>query len=153
MSITAGPVEELVTAAVLMRLSSPGLTAAMAGRAADDTRAAALAEQAKTDQAQLEELATLYADRSITAAEWLTARKPIEARMKDARRQLAQLTRTDALASIDPTDPDLAATFAALPLTRQHAIIAAVLDHARVLPGKAGAHRVDPARVQPVWRV
>ena len=41
----------------------------------------------------------------------------------------------------------------ALELERQHAIIATVLDHVVILPGKLGVHSVDPARVEPVWRL
>lgn len=153
MSIAADGVEQLVMEAVLLRLSGPDLAQAMAGRAADDTQAAGLAEQLEQDRSQLAELAAMFASREITAAEWRPARDIIQARMKDTSRHLAQLTHTDALTSIDTTDPELAARFAELPLTRQHAIVAAVLDHARVLPGSPGARRVDPSRIEPLWRV
>jgi hypothetical protein len=40
-----------------------------------------------------------------------------------------------------------------LPHTRQHAIVAAVLDHVVVGPGRRGYNRFDPSGLSPVWRV
>lgn len=74
-------VEALVTDAALYRLDTPELAAAIAGRQRADETSAALSESIAADSAQLDELAALYAARQITAPEWLTARKPIEARL------------------------------------------------------------------------
>jgi hypothetical protein len=38
-------------------------------------------------------------------------------------------------------------------LTRQQQIVAAVLDHVDVGPGRRGFNRFDPSRLAPVWRV
>jgi site-specific DNA recombinase len=40
-----------------------------------------------------------------------------------------------------------------LSLSRQAAIIAAVLDHAVIEAGQLGARSLDPSRVRAVWRV
>ena len=43
--------------------------------------------------------------------------------------------------------------WADLPLSRQRAILTAVLDHAVIKPGRPGLNRFDPSRVKPVWCV
>jgi hypothetical protein len=40
-----------------------------------------------------------------------------------------------------------------LPLTRQRAIVAAVLAHVVVKPGRRGYNRFDASRFEPVWRI
>jgi len=40
-----------------------------------------------------------------------------------------------------------------LPLTRQRAIVAAILDHVVVGSGRRGYNRFDPDRLNPVWRI
>ena len=151
--IQAEPVEQLVTAGVLMRLNSPAFADAMAGRMADDQQATQLAAQINTDQAKLSEFATMLAEGEMSRAEWRTARDVVDRRLTEARRKLATLTHSDALNGLDLSEEKLAEQFAALELERQHAIIATVLDHVVILPGKLGVHSVDPARVEPVWRL
>jgi hypothetical protein len=48
---------------------------------------------------------------------------------------------------------ELGRTWDSLNLDRQTAIIRAVLDHAVIAPGVLGARSLDPARVQPVWKL
>jgi site-specific DNA recombinase len=153
LTVVAAPLEELVTAAVLYRLDTTELADTLAGKAAADEHAAALANTLAQDRAQLDELAGLYAARSVSAREWLTARKPIEGRIADVEGRLARMTRTDALAGLVGNGEQLAKQWADLNLTRQHAIVAAVLDHAVIAPGTPGARELDPDRVDPVWRV
>jgi DNA invertase Pin-like site-specific DNA recombinase len=153
-SVVAAPVEELVAAAVLYRLDTPQLADALTGRAVDDEQAAALAEAVAADRAQLEELAALYADKTVTAREWMAARSRIETRIHDAERRLARLTRNDALAGLVGNGEQLRGQWNALNLTRQHAIVAAVLDHARIRPSTTpGIRTLDPTRVDLVWRL
>lgn len=151
--IEAEPVEELVCQGVLLRLTSPALMDAMAGRAQEETDSQALVRQINEDQDQLNELAAEYAQRHISAQEWRTAREIIDARMTANRRQLAQAARADALNTLDLANPQLAEQFASLDLSRQAEIVAAVLDHAVIGPGRPGAQTVDPNRVRPVWRL
>jgi hypothetical protein len=86
-------------------------------------------------------------------AQFRTAKDIVDHRMNEARRELATLTHSDALSGLDLTGNMLADQFAELELERQHAIIATVLDHVQILPGTLGVHSVDPARVEPVWRL
>ena len=153
LTVTADPLERLLAAAVLYRLDTPELADALAGKATKDAQTAAVAERLAADMEQQDELAKAYAARQITLREWMTARAPIEARIGDAERRLARATRTDALAGLVGNGDALRAQWAVLNLSRQHAIVRAVLDHAVIGPGTSGARTLDPARVQPVWRI
>ena len=142
----------MIARAVLHRLDSPDLAAALDGRAGTDAAMAGVADALAEDRAQLEELAAVYAARDITMREWLAARKAVEARICDAERRLARSTRSDALAGLPGHGSRLSTSWAGLNLTRQHAIVAAVMDRATISPG-TGSRTFDPARVQVTWRL
>ena len=152
--IEAEPVEELVTRGVLARLASPTLFDAIAGRARPDIDADKIRATLAKDQAQLTELAEMLATGEMSRQEWRTARDIIDRRVKTAQRQLAQAASVNALDyhDLSKTD-DLEAQFNELDLSRQAEIVRAVVDHVVIGPGSPGARSVDPARVQPVWRL
>ena len=151
-SVISVPVEELITDAVLYRLDTPAMADTLAGRAKADAQAAGLAEAIAADRAQLDELAGLYAQRQIAVREWMTARRPIEDRIVGTERRLARMTHSDALTGLVGNGNALRAQWDELNLSRQHAIIAAVLDHAVIAPVPRGG-RFDPRRVDPIWRL
>ncbi len=105
------------------------------------------------DRAQLEELARAYGERQITFPEFLAARKPIEARIDAGQRKVSRLTQTSAIAGYVGDGEALREGWAELPLTRQRAIVEAVLDRAVIRPAVRGRTRFDPDRVDPVWRL
>lgn len=150
-AIVAEPVEAFLVEAVLYRLDTPELAAALDGvTPPDDTGDRA---NLAADQSQLEELATAYGDRLVTFAEYLAARKPIEARIEASKRSLARLTKTEAITPYVGKATELRATWADLPLTRQRAIVASVLDRVVIRAAIPGRNRFDPGRLDPVWRV
>lgn len=153
LTVTAEPLELLIADGVLFRLDTTELADALAGRAQVDERTAAMARAITEDTQQLEELASLYAAKDITAAEWMTARNPIKARIARNEQAVSRATRSDALAGWVGNGEGLRAQWSSLNLTRQHAIVRALLDHAVVHPGTRGAHALDPARIVPVWRL
>jgi site-specific DNA recombinase len=153
LTVVAAPVEDLISRAVLLRLDSPELADALTGRAAADEHSAALALALAEDRQQQEELGGLWAAKKIDTAGWLRARGDLEARIRDTETKLARLTRSDALAGLVGNGQQLRASWAELNLTRQAAIVRAVLDHAVIAPGVLGARTLDPDRVQPVWRL
>ncbi|MFC8504138.1 recombinase family protein [Pedococcus sp. NPDC057267] len=148
--VNAEGVEELIARAVLMRLDSPQMAAALSGQSL--TGDAVWEQEAAEAQAELEELAELKGRRVISTTEWLAARAPVLARLEASRRQLTADTSSRMLHQLVGRGDTLSREWASLPLTRQQAIIATVLDHAVVGPGRRGYNRFDPARVQPVWR-
>jgi site-specific DNA recombinase len=150
----SGPrVEELIYEAVLYRLDTPELEAALTGQAQADEQTAAVSEEVAAEQAHLDELADLYANREISATDWSRARKPIEARLRSAKGRLSRLQHTTMLDGLVGNATALRSQWPTLNLNRQRAIVAAVLDHAVVGPGRRGGNRFDPDRVRPVWRL
>jgi site-specific DNA recombinase len=150
-AILAEPLETHIAESVLHRLDTPALAAALAGASMPDDTAerSALA----LDLAQLQELAGAYGERLITFPEYLAARKPIEARIEAARRQITRATGTEAIAAYVGQSGALRAEWKDLPLTRQRAVVAAVLDRAIVGRALRGRTRFDDARIEPLWRV
>jgi site-specific DNA recombinase len=150
--IAAEPVEALIAEAVLHRLDSPQLARALSGRRAAEPDAERWQAEADAEQAQLDELARLYGERQIGTNEWLKARKPIEKRLTAARKQLGKVSRTTVLDGFVGNAAALREQWASLDLTRQHAIVEAVLAHVVVGPGRRGYNRFDESRLRPVWR-
>jgi hypothetical protein len=101
----------------------------------------------------LDELTDAYAQRLVTMQEWSRAKKPIEARKIAAERKLLRLTNNDYLVGLIGAGSALRDQWAEINLTRQAAIISAVLDHVVIQPAKRKSNRLDIGRVQPVWRI
>jgi site-specific DNA recombinase len=152
-AVLAEPLEQLIAEAVLYRLDTPELAAALAGATTEDAEADAAQASLAADRTQLAELAGAYGERQITFAEYLAARKPIEARIEAGQRKVSRLTQTTAIAAHVGDAGGLRATWRNLPLTRQRAIVAAVLDRAVVGRAVRGRARFDPDRIEPVWRL
>jgi hypothetical protein len=95
----------------------------------------------------------MYGDRAIGLQEWAAARTPIDARIKDAKRHLGKLSRSASLDGFVGNAAALRDRWEGLPLHRQHAIVAAVLHHLVVDPGRRGFNGFDPSRFRPIWRV
>jgi site-specific DNA recombinase len=150
-TITAEHVEAVVGEAALFRLDSPDLLASLQGRN-EDPAAAEWQAEADRAQAQLDELATAYADQLIGLQEWLTARGAIEARREVARKKLSALNRVTALDGYLGNASELRDEWSSIPLSRQTAIIAAVLDHAVIASATPGRNTLDPSRITFVWR-
>ncbi|MCU1369973.1 MAG: integrase/recombinase [Ilumatobacteraceae bacterium] len=153
LTIVAPPVEELVTAAVLYRLDTPELAAALTGQAAEAEHTAALSEALAVDRAMLDVLAETFADGKIGVREWMAARSKIEPRIIDTERRLARRTHSDALTGWIGNSAGLQASWQDLNLTRQAAIVGAIVAHINIKPGTPGARELDPNRVGIVWKL
>ncbi len=151
-TIVADPLEAFIVEAVLHRLESPRLPDALT-RTPDDAKGADWQAEIERTQAQLNELAELWAAGEITRGEWLKARPPIEKRQTIAKKKLAALNRTTALLPFIADAARVREHWQAMTLTRQQQIVAALLDHVVVGPGRRGYNRFDPSRLQAVWRV
>lgn len=152
-SINAAGVERIVAEAVLIRLDSPELHDALAGRVHDDAAANELATEVASDTKQLEELAELWAQKHISTREWSKARTTIESRLANTQRRLSHLSGTRSIDAYIGKGAALREQWADLNLGKQVAIVKALIEHVEILPGKHGARSVDVARVRPVWRL
>ena len=151
MHVLADPLEAFIVEAVLYRLDSPELAAALRGDPSDPD---VEAMQAEIDQAQeqLEQLAGMYGRREIALTEWSAARAPVERRLSNARKELSRVSRMSALDGYVGEGAALRERWSDLNLSRQRAIVAAVLEHLVVQPGRRGYNRFDPNRFEPIWR-
>jgi site-specific DNA recombinase len=149
--ILAEPLELFIVEAVLYRIDSPELPRAMNGNRSDPEGNEWQAEIERGENKR-DELAALWAEGQISRSEWLTARRPIENRLDAARKRLAAINRTSALAPYLGRGEELRGRWAEMTLTRQQQIVAALLEHVVVGPGRRGFNRFDPSRLQPVWR-
>jgi len=155
LSTVADPVEECIMEAVLYRLDTPELAAALTGTPDVASPTARLAAERDAEQGRLNELADAYAANQITLQEWIRARKPIEARVKATDRQLAAIRKTTILDGFVGHSENLRTIWNQLPLSRQQAIVKAVLDRVVVLPSTQpqGSKRFDHERLKPIWRL
>ena len=152
-TITAAPVEQLIAEVVLTRLDTPGLAQALAGQKATDVDSAGLLEEITADREQLEELATLLADRAMTTPEWMTVRNVIEARIRRNERRLHQATDSHQLEDIIGQGDALRSKWTTLNLDRQAAIVRTLVDRVVIASGVRGVRGVDPGRIDAVWRL
>ena len=150
--INADEVERFVTKAVLHRIDSRDLQRAMERRQRAAPDAERWLKEAEAAEEQLEELGTAYGQREITMIELKAARKPIEQRLSQARKQLAKATHGGLLDSYVGHSDRLRADWDGLDLSQQHAIVAAVIDSIRVGPARKGYNRFDESRLEPVLR-
>jgi DNA invertase Pin-like site-specific DNA recombinase len=150
--INAEDVEGFVTEAVLHRLDSGELQRAIERRQRSAPDAQRWWQEAEAAQAQLDELAAAFGQRRFSMQEWMAARAPIEQRRTAARRELAKASRSNVLDRYVGNGAGLRAEWDTLDLSQQHAIVAAVLDHVVVGPGRRGYNRFDESRLTPRWR-
>lgn len=153
LTIVAGPLEEWIAEAVLMRLDSPAMEDALAGRAAADDIYAAVQVELRADEAQMQELAELWAAKTISSAEWKAAREPIEARIYNNQRQLTQLAGNHTLDGVVGQGAKLREGWESVNLSRQAAIVAAVMDFATINRTEVSTSKFNPSRVVPTWRL
>ena len=151
-TIVADPLEQFIAAGVLHRLESPRLPEAIV-RTPNGADGSEWQGEVERTQAMLDELAELWAEGAITRGEWLKARSPIEKRRTLAKKKLATLNRATALVPFIGDAKRVREQWQTMTLSRQHQIVAALLDHVIVGPARSGYNRFDESRLQPVWRV
>jgi site-specific DNA recombinase len=153
-AIVADELERFIVDAMLYSLDTPELAASLAAAPAAPEGDAAEARRALDEaHAQLEELAAAYGERQITMREFIATRAPIEKRMKQAQARAGTENRSAVLADFVVNPKALREDWGTLTLTRQRAIVAAVMDHATIAPATRGRNSFDPARVTPHWRI
>lgn len=150
-TVIADPLEQFIAAGVLHRLESPRLPEAIT-RTPNGAGGSEWQEEVDRTQAKLDELAELWAEGAITRGEWLKARGPIEKRQTLGKKKLAALNRATALVPFIGDAKRVREQWQTMTLSRQHQIVAALLDHVVVGPARRGYNRFDESRLRPVWR-
>jgi site-specific DNA recombinase len=153
MATVAEPVEALVAEAVLQRLDTPEMAAALGEVRQANAELDQLHTQVSDDEAMLDQLAGDYAAKSISHREWSAARQPIQQRIDLATRRLSRISPTHRIDEYVGRSTALRDAWTDLALTRQQAIIRIVLDHVVVNPAVKGRNTFDLARFTPIWRL
>lgn len=146
-SMMADQLEELVSAAVLLRIDTPEVIDALRPAPDDDTRR--LAADLADAEATLEDLGRLLGAGEIDPTAFRSAHDTARDRAARARDRLAA-------ASALPVDADPASLpdrWASLPLGARRAIIETLIAEVSVAKASKGGPRFDPTRVSLVWRI
>jgi hypothetical protein len=151
MAVVADELEALTVEMALQAVEGPDLARALAARNGDREDV----HQREVDEAseQLEELARVYAEQRISVSEWITARASIEERLDRAKAALSRSNGTGAIEEYIGQGSALREAWSGLPLSRQRAVLAVLLDHITIGPGRRGYNRFDPSRVAPTWKI
>ena len=153
MAINAEPTESFVVQAVLYRLDTPELADALTEARHADAETDALATSLAEDQAMLTQIAQDYASKTISHDAWLAAQRPIQARIDATKRRLSRVSHTGRIDEYAGRSGALGEAWADLPLSRQQAIVRAVVDHVVVNPAVQGRNRFDSGRLGLIWRL
>ena len=147
--ITAEDVELFVTEAVIHRLDSGAMQRTLERRQRKQPDAQRWLAEMEQAQAQLVELAAAYGNRDLSMEEMRAARKPIEQRLSNARKQLTKVSRSSVIDRYIGNGAGLEAEWDSLDLSQQHAILATVVDSVLVGPARRGYNRFDESRLTP----
>jgi DNA invertase Pin-like site-specific DNA recombinase len=153
-SVSAEPVEKIISDAVVQALCDPAFLKRLGGGSgpAEEEQRQAVAEC----EASLEELSKdFYVDKMITRAEFVAARDVLVPRLDAARAELAKITKHQPSALLRGLD-DLQAQWKTLGLDRRRALIELCIESVTIASahGRSRAGYFDASRVQyPVWRV
>jgi site-specific DNA recombinase len=144
----AAPIEALICEALFVAVESPQWDELADQPADDPTRE--LHEQLARDQGLLDRLEDKVAQELIRPEAARRNRAEIERRMDVARDRLGRLGDARIAARVPRNLRDV---WPNLSLDRRRSILAAVLNRVTVHPQGAGTRTLDPATVDPAWRV
>lgn len=151
-SILADSLEEFLAESVFHAVDTPAVSRGLRA-AGPDKAGSGLASSIADDEAQLQELATMWAKKAITLAEFLSARKVIEDRLRGQRAQFARRDQHSVLRDLVGHGNQLRKDWPSLNLDQRRAIIGAVLDRVNIKPAPAtGRNFFQRERVSPVWK-
>lgn len=148
LSRSGQPVDELVRAVVVGRLSRPDALDLFT----DDQRpdVAKLRGEASTLRRRLDDVATEFADGELTASQLRTITDRLKGRLSKAETAMISASRAPVLADLLSEGGDVGARFDALSLDRRRAVISTLVT-VTILPVNRG-RGFDPSSVQIEWK-
>ncbi|MDQ6837552.1 MAG: zinc ribbon domain-containing protein, partial [Actinomycetota bacterium] len=150
--IASGPLDDLITEAVLLRLDGPELADAIARRSEAAHGSVELERAIAEDEAALEELTRdRYVERTLTPSMFAAARDPLEQRLAEARAALAAVTLTSTVEL--PRGGILRRQWPELDLEQRRAVLGQIVDRIIIAPTTRADNRFNPARVDVIWKV
>jgi hypothetical protein len=154
-AVTADRADDAVRDLVLARLDSPALAE---GAGPTDRRTSA--HQADVRRAvsalaghrqRLDDLADMWASGEISRAEWLSLKRKVGGRAKEAEAEAERLGRVDAFRALAGTGRTLRRTWPAMTVDEQRAVLRAALARVVVLAAEPPKQVFRPERLQPTW--
>lgn len=150
--IASGPLDDLITDAVLLRLDGPELAEAIARRVEAAHESADIERAIAEDEAALEELTRdRYVERALTPAMFAAARNPLERRLAEARTALAAVTLTSTVEL--PMGGVLRQQWPDLDLEQRRAVLGQIVDRIIIAATTRADNCFNPKRVDVVWKV
>ena len=150
--IVAEPLEAMVRDAVLERLDSAEMLAAIEAHNRQTVEAVDL-DALHADEQALEQLARdYYTDRLIGRAEYLAARDGLEQRIEDARKRVARTNGSGKVGELAGFGAQLRAAWDGEELDWRRQVVGTIVDRVVVAPGRRGPNRFDASRVTIQWR-
>jgi len=143
-------VDDLVAQVIARRLARPDAVDLLRGT--DDGRLTLLREQISAVRARLDTAADDYADGAVTSEQLRRITARLRPSLEDLERQAAQVAgpAPEVLADL-AGHADALALWQASPVTRQRAILGALIERVVILPTRKGAG-FDPASVKVEWK-
>jgi site-specific DNA recombinase len=143
LSVAAEPRDDLVIRVVVGRLAAPDAARLLV--ADDGVDVAALREEAAALRTRLTELADLFADGTITAAQLARGTDRARARLAVIEQEMAAAGGVSVVGELI-TAPDVSAAWEEMDLDQRRAVIGALVTITLLSPGQ-GARRFDPQTV------
>jgi DNA invertase Pin-like site-specific DNA recombinase len=148
-TIASSRLDGMVVAGILDTLAETPLGKHRADRESKDSQR--LVAEIAEDEAMLQDLADDWGAKRLSRREWLAARAPIDARLRENQTALRALGHGQAAV---PGDLVVTAeTWDGLPLEKQQAVARLLIDSITVKPiGQSGGRGFRPERVQIEWK-
>jgi site-specific DNA recombinase len=152
-AITADRADEAILDLVLAHLDSEDFVASVARPSEpDDEGTAQVVSELAAHRLRLQELADLWAAGEIDRAEWLSLRRNIAERAREAEEKLARSEEFQALRRLAGTGSAVRRAWPELTSDERREILHAAVDHIVVLPAEPGRHVFRPERLRTVWK-
>jgi DNA invertase Pin-like site-specific DNA recombinase len=146
-AVSALHAEDTVAALIVGYLGRPDVLASLASAVSSEAARKAR-EDAASDEAQLKELASMWGGKAITTAEYLSARRVIEDRLKTWQ-GIARATAPESVRTL--MAGDIEARWESYDAKQRREVARIVFpDGITVEPGRRGFNRFDADRLQPV---
>lgn len=154
-AVTADHADDAVRDMVLARLDSTELAGLAASRArpasAHQTSVRQTVRALAAHRQRLDDLDDMWASGEISRAEWLSLKRNVGGRTKEAEAEVARLARVDSLEALAGTGHELRAQWPAMTVDERRAVLRSALDHVVVLAAEPPKQIFRPERLQPFW--
>ena len=149
--VKAEPLEDLVVAEVMEVLNSDTLRKMLAAALEDSEDTEVLTEISADEDGLAELTHARYVKRQIGEAEFVAARRELEARLDANRRRLARSMGSKVLTTMN-TANTVGTAYAAMNIDQRRELLGLLIERVEVGPARRGLTTFDPDRVAIVWR-